>query len=78
MQINVIGATYVKASIIAKGGIIGRFVVEVDGLEVTSFYASQTSGTNSFLLVEGLDASVSHHVRLINILEPKFTKTDKY
>ena len=37
MQMNVTGATYVMANIDAIGGIIGRFIVEVDGLEVTSF-----------------------------------------
>ena len=40
MNLNVIGATYVTASINAIGGILGRFIVEVDGWEVTSFYAS--------------------------------------
>jgi hypothetical protein len=40
MHINVIGATYVKVSINAIGGILGRFIVEVDGWEVNSFYAS--------------------------------------
>lgn len=40
MHLNVIGATYVTANISAIGGILGRFIVEVDGWEVASFYAS--------------------------------------
>ena len=66
MHVNVTGATYVTASINAFGGIIGKFVVEVDGWEVTSFYASDKFDTSkNILLVEGLDPSVSHYVRLI-------------
>lgn len=37
MNLNVISATYVSASIKAVGGIVGMFIVEVDGIEVTSF-----------------------------------------
>jgi very-short-patch-repair endonuclease len=59
------GATYVKASINAIGGIIGRFIVEVDGWEVSSFYASDDAGTNEFILAAGLSVLDTHHVRLI-------------
>lgn len=65
MHVNVIGATYVEAHINAIGGILGRFVVEVDGWEVTSFYASDAHQTGKILLAMGLDQSVAHHVRLI-------------
>jgi hypothetical protein len=41
MHLNVFGATYITASINAIGGILGKFIVEVDGWEVTSFYASE-------------------------------------
>jgi hypothetical protein len=47
-------ATYVKATINATGGIIGRFIVEVNGWEVSSFYASDASKTNEFVLASGL------------------------
>lgn len=63
MHLNVSGATYVSASINAYGGILGRFVVEVDGWEVTSFFASD--GSKDFLLVDGLDSTKPHYVRLI-------------
>lgn len=43
MHINVKNATYVKASINADGGIIGHFIVEVNGWEVSSFMASAAS-----------------------------------
>jgi hypothetical protein len=65
MHLNVFGATYVKASINATGGILGRFIVEVDGWEVTSFYASDDYKTSEIMIAEGLSASVAHHVRLI-------------
>lgn len=76
MQINVNGATYVRASIDAIGGIIGRFIVEVDGWEVSSFYAKDTDKTtNNFLLVAGLSATTQHHIRLIQIIEPSYSGT---
>ena len=56
MNLNVIGATYVAASINAIGGIIGRFIVEVDGWEVTSFYASDDYKTSEIMIAEGLSA----------------------
>ena len=71
MHINVNGATYVRANIDVIGGIIGRFIVEVDGWEVTSFYAKNTDQTtNDFLLVAGLSATSQYKIRLIQIIEP--------
>jgi hypothetical protein len=43
MHLNVKDATYVKATIDAFGGIKGRFIVEVNGWEVSSFFASDAS-----------------------------------
>ena len=76
MHVNVNGATYVRANIDAIGGIIGRFIVEVDGWEVTSFYAKNTDQTtNDFLLVAGLSATSQHNIRLIQIIEPSYSGT---
>ena len=78
MHLNVQGATYVKASVNAIGGIIGRFIVEVDGWEVSSFYASDDAGTNEFILAAGLSVLDTHHVRLIQTLEPTYSGTPYY
>ena len=61
MHVNVNGATYVRANIDAIGGIIGRFTVEVDGCEVTGFFAKNTDQTtNDFLLVADFSATTQH------------------
>jgi len=65
MQVNVIGATYVKARIDVLGSITGNFIVEVDGERVKSFYISKTTIPKSYHLVDNLDPSVSHNIRLI-------------
>jgi len=71
--INVNGSSYVKAVINATGGILGRFICEVDGWEVASFYVGGGNGavgTNTFLCAYDLYAV--RHVRLIQSLEPTF------
>ena len=73
VHLNVQGASYVRATINATGGILGRFVVEVDGWEVSSFYVGGGNGaltTNDFFIA--YDLYDLRHVRLIQTLEPQF------
>jgi len=73
MHINVQGASYVRATINASGGILGRFITEVDGWEVSSFYVGGGNGaptTNDFFIA--YDLLDTRHIRLIQTLEPGF------
>lgn len=73
MHINVQGASYVRATINASGGILGRFITEVDGWEVSSFYVGGGNGaptTNDFFIA--YDLFDTRHIRLIQTLEPGF------
>ena len=83
LWVNIMGASYVKMVINATGGILGRFSVEVNGLEVTTLYVGggkgRTSGENTtflgteYVVVDGLARTNNVTVRVINILEPQFT-----
>lgn len=74
-HINVAGATYVRASINASAGILGRFICEVDGWEVSSFFVGggngATGGAQDFLCAD--DLYQTRHIRLIQVLEPSFS-----
>ena len=73
INLNVVGASYVRATINATGGILGRFIAEVDGWEVSSFYVGGGNGaltTNDFFIA--YDLYDTRHIRLIQSLEPAF------
>ena len=75
VHLNVAGATYVRVSINASAGILGRFICEVDGWEVSSFYVGggngATGGAQDFLCAD--DLYQTRHIRLIQVLEPAFS-----
>ena len=67
------GSSYVRAVVNASGGILGRFICEVDGWEVSSFYVGGGNGaltTNTFFIA--YDLYQVRHIRLIQSLEPAF------
>jgi hypothetical protein len=75
MIVNVQDASYVKVVINATGGILGRFVVEAGGVEVTSFYVGGGNGAltyleNTFFAAYDLYGTVN--IRVISVLEPSF------
>ena len=74
VHINVEGASYVRATINASAGILGRFICEVDGWEVSSFFVGGGNAAvagNDFLCAD--DLYQTRHIRLIQILEPAFS-----
>ena len=77
-SLNVNGSSYVRAVVNASGGILGRFICEVDGFEVTSFYVGGGNGaltTNTFFIA--YDLYQVRHIRLIQSLEPAFASANK-
>lgn len=68
LHINVVNATYVLLLANASGGAVGRIVVDNDGWETTSFWLSETSGTQ-FLVS---NQNQLHHIRVTSVLEPAF------
>ena len=73
MWVNVKGASYVKVVVNASGGILGRFIVEANGLEVSSFYVGGGNGalaTNTFFVA--YDLTDTRTIRVIQTLEPQF------
>ena len=72
------GSSYVRAVVNASGGILGRFICEVDGWEVSSFYVGGGNGaltTNTFFIA--YDLYQVRHIRLIQSLEPAFSGANK-
>jgi hypothetical protein len=77
-SLNVNGSSYVRAVVNASGGILGRFICEVDGWETTSFYVGGGNGaltTNTFFIA--YDLYQVRHIRLIQSLEPAFASANK-
>eukprot|EP01127_Copromyxa_protea_P009358 TRINITY_DN2201_c0_g1_i1.p1 TRINITY_DN2201_c0_g1~~TRINITY_DN2201_c0_g1_i1.p1 ORF type:complete len:362 (-),score=75.30 TRINITY_DN2201_c0_g1_i1:17-1102(-) len=69
--INVQGATYVNAHIKANGKIVGRFIVQVNGWEQTSFWVGGANPGVTEFLAAG-DLSGVSQIRIISVLEPSF------